>query len=82
MFVPLAFNIKYQFNKKPCQSLSASSNDPQKDECEHPEYAQFLTCIHHEFLRACIRNTTDATCRKIKSFIKKCPAKRDLLFES
>lgn len=62
--------------------LVASQNDTQKDDCEHPEYAKFLTCVHREFFRNCLRQNPEASCKKIKDFVKKCPASREFLFES
>ncbi|CAG9806220.1 unnamed protein product [Chironomus riparius] len=58
------------------------SPDSQTEHCDHPEYGTILSCIHHELFKTCIMAKTDPICQKIKNFIKKCPSRKDELFDS
>lgn len=56
--------------------------DTQTEHCDHPEYGTLLSCIHHELFKTCIMAKPDAICQKIKNFIKKCPSRKDELFDT
>jgi hypothetical protein len=65
------------------ESLSpstASSIDPQTEECDFPEYATVLSCVTNELYRSCPYTVNETTCLQIKNFIRKCPQRRNDLF--
>lgn len=74
-------NLRKKVLRNKINLFLASLGDPQSQECEHPEYAGALSCIHRELFRSCPIKSNDSTCIKIKNFLRRCPSKKDILFD-